>query len=115
MKKILEEDLNVECKLTREEKLKYSEELAENINQKKRTEDSLKSYKSQAKSEIEKAEASINLLSQKISSGKEYRAVKCKVEYDWDKKTRSWIREDTGEVVKDDIIPEELFQQNMDV
>ncbi len=107
------EELNLECALTNPEKLDYSKDLAENINRKARAEDSLKAYKSQAKSEIEGHEAKINLLSQKISSGMEYRMVECSIEYDWNNKTRTWVRLDTGEIAKDDIIPESMLQQKM--
>lgn len=111
----IEENLSVECQLTADEKLTYSKELAESINSKRRSEDSLTAFKSQVNSEIKGFEAKINLLSQKISSGTEYREVPCRIEYDWNGKTRCWIRIDTGEEVKNDIIPEAMYQKNLEL
>jgi len=51
----------------------------------------------------------------KLTSGKEYREVECLIEYDWKEKARRWIRKDTGEEAKQDIIPEDLLQEEMEL
>ena len=98
---------------TDEEKLKYSKDLGEHLSEKRQQEDSLRSYQTQAKAEIASHDAQINLLADKINTGREYRDVECRIEYNWDKKTREWYRLDTGVMCREDIILEEDLQEHM--
>ena len=109
------DSLNLECVLSDQEKLEYAKKLAQHHEEKSRAEDRLTEFKSQMKAEIDTHEAQINLLSRKVYSGKEYREVACVIEYDWDEKTKQWIRVDTGEVAKQDIISERELQEEMEV
>ena len=113
MSRRTKETLTVECVLTDEEKLKYSKELSENISRKQRSEDSLKSFSTQVKSEIASCDAKINAFADKLNSGREYRSVECLVKYDFDKKEKVWIRSDTGEIAKTDIIFEKELQEEV--
>lgn len=115
MSRITKEKVNLQCALTDEEKLRYGSEMSRHLNDLRQCEDSLASFKSQIKGEIETHEARINALSQKIYSGKEFRDVECEIEYDWEKKTRHWIRTDTGEIFKEEPIPECDLQEEMEL
>lgn len=92
--------LYLECILSDQEKLVYSKDLGENITLKSRSEEALKSFQTQKKAEISGHEAKINLLADKINTGREYREVECDLKFDWEEKTKSWVRKDTGEVAK---------------
>ena len=102
------------CKLTDEELLKYGKEFAESVNKLNRLEDSKKSYVSQIKAQIESAQAQVNLLSNKIATGEEYRKVECNIKWDWVNGEKSIIRTDTGEIVQTVIITEEEKQEQLD-
>ena len=111
MSRRTKETLTCECVLTDDEKLKYSKELSESISKKQRADDSLKSFSTQIKSEIASCEAKIDALADKLNSGREYRAIECSVKYDFDKKEKTWVRLDTGEIAKTDIITEKECQE----
>lgn len=109
------ESLNLECVLTDSEVLTYSRTMAEEISRKQHMENQKASYTKQMTAEIATHEAKIAVLSEKVKNGKEWRDVECRVIYDWDNKTRAWIRNDTGEIAKTDIIPEEDLQEEMNL
>ena len=109
--RLKKEILSLECILTDSEKLKYSKSLAENICALQRKEDDLKAFSAQAKAEISGHQASVNLLSEKINRGREYRSVECSITYDFEAKEKSWIRSDTGEIARTDIITESELQE----
>ena len=107
-----EDILNLECKLTDTEKLNYGKIVSESNANRIRLTESLKAYNKQVKAEIESEEAKINELTHKINVGSEFRMIKCNIEYDFDKRVKAWIRQDTGEIAKDDIIPESELQKD---
>ena len=107
------EDLHLECILTDQEKLDYSKELAENISKKARSEESLKSFQTQMKAEIASCDAKINLMAEKLNTGKEYRMVDCKIEYRFKTNTKIWTRLDTMETLKECAIPAEEMQEEL--
>lgn len=107
------ETLNVECILTEQDKLAYAKSLAENISRRQRSEDGLKSFATQAKAEITGYEAQINLFSEKINTGREYRYIECEIEYDWEAKIKKWRRVDNKEICKEDIISERELQEEL--
>jgi hypothetical protein len=115
MSRLKEQTLSLECVLTLEEKLQCSKVQNDAISAMQNAEAQLLAFKSQMKSEIDGAQAIINLQQQKILSGKEFRPVKCRVIYDFDKKEKCWIREDTGEIAKQDVIPENEIQEEMEL
>lgn len=106
--------LYLECTLTDDELRDYSKQMADCYSKKSRAEFNFKSIKKQTDSEIAGYEARINLCAEKVNSGKEYREVSCDVKYDWDKKTKDYVRKDTGEIAKSDIITEKELQEEID-
>jgi hypothetical protein len=111
MSRKLKEKLSLMVVLTDAEKLAYAEQSADAHNRKCASEDNIKAYSTQAKAEIAGYEAQINMLSNKISMGKELRSVECSIHYDFDTKQKTWFRNDTGEIAKTDIISEEELQE----
>jgi hypothetical protein len=101
--------------LTNEEKIAYGLAQAEALQKMEEAENKKKEFDSQIKADIEKHEARAHEIGHKLTSGKEYREVECLIEYDWKEKTRRWIRKDTGEEAKQDIIPEDLLQEEMEL
>lgn len=112
MSRSTKDSLNLQCRLSQEDRLRYSSELSEAISAKARAEDTLKSFQTQAKAEIASHEAKINLLAEKLNVGYEYRSTDCEIRYDWDGGTRYYIRIDTGEIAKTEEIPQSMRQED---
>jgi len=92
---------NLTCLLTVEEMKTLGVELADASQKKRRLEDDKKQAMSQYKAEIDAADAEINAISQKISSGREIRMVECTVRYHTPQDGMKTIeRNDTGEIVE---------------
>lgn len=104
----------LECKLESVEILKYSKELSECISQNAREEDSLNSFKAQAKAKIEELQGRINLLSEKIKSEKEYRTVNTETRYDFETGKKTRVRMDTFAIVDTSDITDQERQQEME-
>lgn len=109
------ENRSLICKLTDAELKEYSKKLAESISEKARVEDDLKSFSTQSKAKIQGCDATINLLSEKINTEREYRMVECEIKYDFKKMEKKIVRKDTGEVIDTDIISEEEKQEELEV
>jgi hypothetical protein len=107
--------LHLECILTDTEKLIYSKEMAESVGFRARAEDSLKSFSTQIKAQIAGHDAKINLLAEKLSTGREYREVECEIVKDFKAKTKSFIRKDTGDVARVDELSESDLQTELPV
>ena len=108
-----EENIQLECILNDKEKADYAKMLAEKVTEKSGLEDSLKSAQTQMKAEITACEAMINSHANKVNTGREFRYVKCNIKYDFKKKIKSWVREDTKKVVKEGVIPFEEMQEEL--
>jgi hypothetical protein len=108
------ENLTLQCVLTDEEKAKYAMQLAQAKLDKDRFEADKKSYDDQAKADISSCDSAMSKNSVLVSTGKEFRSVKCKIVYDWDKKTKTWYREDNGDEAKNDIISEFEIQEEIE-
>lgn len=106
--------LNLQVKLTDQEVLHYGNQLANSLNKKGELENTLANFKTDMKAQITKAESEISMFRTRVHSRKEYRDVECKIIYDWKNKTKVWVRLDTGEEAKSDIIPESEYQEKMD-
>jgi hypothetical protein len=104
--------LYLECILTDQEKAAYSKEMAQTISTKQRSEESLKSFQTQKKAEIAGQDATINLLADKINTGREHRDVECEVFYNWAEFQREFVRKDTGVIAKVEPIPEHEVQDH---
>lgn len=113
--RIEKENLTLPCILTDAEKLNYGQEQAIALQRLEEAEARKQEFNSQIKADIEKHEARAHEIGHKLTSGKEYRDVECKIERNWEEKTRRWIRTDTGEIAKEDIIPERELQEDMEL
>jgi hypothetical protein len=113
MSRKTKETLQCACVLTDTEKLAYGLELAEKAAEAARKTANLAAYSKQIKGEIGTLQDQMANLSEKLNTGKEFRPVECLVRYDWENKVRKWIRTDTMEEEKNDIIPEEDLQEQM--
>lgn len=109
------QSLSLQCVLTDQEKLNCSQVQNQAIEQKANTEAELKSFSTQKKAEIASSDAIISLQYQKISTGKEYRMIECEIRYDFDAKIKQWVRLDTGEIAKQDIITEDELQEEIEL
>lgn len=103
----------LECKLTNEELILRAKTMSQTMNKHKAAEDRLKSATSQIKAEIQQLESEINGHQVVVASGNEFRELECVITYNWDDKTRSITRPDTGEIVEVDIIPESDLQEHL--
>jgi len=113
--RIEKENLTLPCILTDAKKLNYGHEQAISLQRLEEAEARKQEFNSQIKADIEKYEARAHEIGHKLTSGKEYRDVECTITRDWEKKTRTWTRTDTGEVVKEDIIPDFELQEEMEL
>ena len=113
--RINKDKLLLPCVLTNDEKLSYGLEMATEQQRVLEAEGRKQSFNSSIKAEIETHEARAHEIGNKLTSGKEYRDVECTIERDWDAKTRRWIRSDTGEIAKEDIVPEHELQEEMEL
>lgn len=104
---------NLECDLRDDELLKYSQEMAEYLSKKSGAEAQKKSFNAQIGSVIAECEEHLNLLGNKIRSKKEYRDVECRIEYDWDRKIKTWYRNDTNAFVYEDVITIDDLQEEL--
>jgi DUF1365 family protein len=87
-------------KLTQTEMLDKAKELSRANQDIVSLESSMKSMASEFKSKIQGKEAEIDILSQAISNGYEYRPVECYWDYDWKGGKKHLVRTDTGESVR---------------
>jgi hypothetical protein len=108
-----EDTLTLPCILNDQEKIEYGLQQAEALQKMEEAENKKKEFDSQIKADIEKYEARAHEIGHKLTSGKEYREVECEIVYDFKNKTRAWIRKDTKEEAKNDIIPEEMLQEEI--
>jgi hypothetical protein len=107
--------LMLPCILSNDEKLTYGLEMATEQQRVIECEGRKQSFNSSIKAEIETHETRAHEIGNKLTSGKEYRDVECKIERDWETKVRRWVRLDTGEIAKEDIIPEYELQEEMEL
>jgi len=105
--------LYLEVTLTEEELRLASKAMADAFQKRAQAEIKLDSFKKQVNADIASYEATFAKNSVLINSGKEYRSVPCKIEYDFIAKKKFYLRTDTLETVKDDIITEEELQEEI--
>lgn len=106
--------MTLECKLTEAELKDYSKQLAEAISKKNRIEAEMETYKAQKKGEVQQVDGVIQVMSEKVNSEKEWRYVECEIKFDFGAGIKSYIRKDTGEECKTEIISEEERQDEFE-
>lgn len=94
------ESRNLLVKLTDEEILEYSGQLAKNTLDLGATEDRKKEAVATFTATMKKYEAAINELSHKVSMRKEYREIKCEWHFNWEEGKKTLYRTDTGEQIE---------------
>jgi len=113
--RVVNDSTRLEVVITDQKLLEYSRELTEHIREKAQAEDTLKSFKSQMKSEIDSHIAQINLLSGKIQSGKEFEQVDIEIYFDYNTRIKTYTRKDTGQVYKTESIRQDELQLHLDL
>jgi len=108
------EVLLLACKLTDDEIIEKSMEQCAQLSNLDEFEDDLAAVKSQFKSDIERAQKTVASLKTEISTRRTFRDVECRIVWDWEKKTKSWIRTDTEEEVKLQPISELEIQEELE-
>lgn len=91
---------NRDLKISDEAKLVATNEIILAMNEITELESDLHSYQTEKKAEIAKNEAIINIARTKLSRGKDIKWVDATVRMDYDKRTKTYVRVDTGEIVK---------------
>lgn len=95
---------NLKTKLSPKELADYAKTLSEKYIENVQLEADKKGVVAEYKAKIDVILGQMGLLSQKVSTQAEWRDVECHWEYDWSTDRKNLVREDTGEVVKDDKI-----------
>lgn len=113
--KIKVDQLNLPCMLTEDEFRDRSKSLGQELQNRDGLEAEKKAYVSQIAAKINESAAIISGLQAKINTGKEYRMVDCQVQIDWKAKEKQWVRLDTSEIAKTDIISDEDLQTRADI
>lgn len=103
----------LEVELKTDEILEKAKELTTKFKARRKAEDRKKSFNSQIKSEIDGYDADINILSEAINTGKEFRDVNCYFTDTEDGITRFWTRLDTKEVIQSRPLRDDERQQDL--
>lgn len=104
----------LEVKLTEEETLKYSRELAKVNQDLASEEEKKKEIMSDIANKINSFKTNITVLSRKISNGYEYRTVDVDVLFDYKKGMKYFVRRDTKETINEQVMTDEDRQQELD-
>lgn len=104
----------LECVLTEKELIQKSKDLAKANEDLADAEARKKDIMADFTAQQKKHEANIGILSRIVSSGKEYRDVKCKTIIDYTKGTKVVKRLDTFEIVKERDLTQQERQQNLE-
>jgi hypothetical protein len=111
--RIEKEKMLLPCELTDDQKIKYGVDMATEWDRVSEAEGKKQAFNSAIKAEIEEHESRAKAIGIKLTSGKEYRDIECVIKRNWEEKARVWIRTDTLEAVKQDIIPEFELQEEL--
>ena len=84
------------------------------LNHISQIDDDIRSYQTEKKAEIAKYEAIVNLNRSKINRGKDTQWVSVTIKKDYKEKTKTYVRNDTGEVVKELPMTEDDLQMTLD-
>lgn len=90
---------HLRCALTQEELIERGQKLTYHMAEVQAAENDLASFKSQSKSRIDAATAEVRKYQQQVAEQAEWRDVECEDRMDFDSKTVTSIRLDTGEII----------------
>lgn len=91
---------------TDKEKAEMSLDMANNIRMKNFKDSERQSVVSQFKADLDSLQSKIDSASEKVSSGFEFRGIKCETKIDYTLNRKTTVRLDSGEIVKEGPIPE---------
>jgi len=92
---------SLKCRLTDEEFVQASEELAKALDRKTALEEALQSIKAQYKSDIQRCDADVFTNTSKVRNKYVYREIICEKIFDYENTKVMIVRKDTGEIVND--------------
>ena len=105
--------LNLLVRLTEKELMDHARNMADAVSKMKEAQDRLDSFKSQVKAEMERYQAEINVASDKVNRGEEYRMVDAECQYDFAAGVKTYIRLDTLMEVRKETITDEERQREL--
>lgn len=94
----------LKCHFTQDEMTEFRDNLANSIMDLSSIEDEKKSVMSDYTAKINEKKAMINRVASNIRNGYEHREVKCRIDYDFTRRVKTFAREDTGEIVQEEVI-----------
>lgn len=103
----------LKCHFTQDEMTEFRDKLANSIMDLSSIEDEKKSVMSDYTARINEKKAMINRVASNIRNGYEHREVKCRIDYDFSRRVKTFAREDTGEIVQEEIITADESQQEI--
>lgn len=103
----------LKCYFTEDEMKEFMDKLASSVMEKQTLVDEKKSVVSDYTARINEKDATINRVASNIRNGYEHREVKCQITYDFDRRIKTFAREDTGEVVQEEVITPDECQQEI--
>lgn len=102
--------LYLEARLTEAEIRESGKRLAEGIERRAIAEGRMDTFKTQIKAELAEIEAVILKQTSMVATEREFRLVPVEIEYDFEAGKKTFVRKDTGEIVKTEPISEEERQ-----
>jgi hypothetical protein len=105
---------NLVCVLTREEREQYSIDMANKLGERDHLEAEFDGVKKAWKGKLEDVDLAVSALSSKVRENRELRVVRCKRLLDYETKTVTEIRQDTGEVMDSRPMSDAELQQELD-
>jgi hypothetical protein len=101
------------CTMTDPEIVESAKKMAERLSKLDQLEDQLASVKKQIGADVDACNAQIAKLKDMVRTGIEHRDVQCTVRYEWKRGKKITQRDDTGEIVVEEVISEGERQQNL--
>ncbi len=95
---------NLKTRLSESELKQYAKDMSEKYIEHGQLEADKKGVVAEYKAKTDTLEGQLSLLSQKVSTQQEWRDVECHWEYNWKTDKKRLIRQDTGEVTREDKI-----------
>jgi hypothetical protein len=105
---------NLVCVLTREEREQYSIDMANKLGERDHLEAEFDGVKKAWKGKLEDVDLAVSALSSKVRENRELRVVRCKRLFDYETKTVTEIRSDTGEIMEERPMSDTELQQELD-
>ncbi len=112
---IKEESIWGKYKFDEAEKVDIASKLTIKITEKNQIEDEKKSAMSSFKAQVDSIDAIINKLSIDYQNGYEFRSIECEVDFNFERKCKTYYRKGTKEVIEVKPMTAEDFQTKLEV